>query len=82
MTKRKTVPRNSNQYEYLASTYFVKGSALLDEASQNSHRLYNASLYQLRQALFKHQGWLSYQDLNRIFKLKYDQRENMLYHSF
>lgn len=82
MTKRKTVPRNSNQYEYLASTYFVKGSVLLDEASQNSHRLYNASLYQLRQALFKHRGWLSYQDLNRIFKLKCDQRENMLYHSF
>ena len=54
MTKRKTVPRNSNQYEYLASTYFVKGSALLDEASENSHKLYNASLYQLRQALFKH----------------------------
>lgn len=28
MTKRKTVPRNSNQYEYLASTYFVKDSVL------------------------------------------------------
>lgn len=82
MTKRKTVPRNSNQYEYLASTYFVKGSALLDDASKNSHKLYNASLYQLRQALFKHKGWLSYQDLNRMFKLKYDHRENMLYHSF
>lgn len=82
MTRKKLVPRNSNQYEYLASTYFVKGNSLIDEASENAHKLYNASLYQLRQALFKHRGWLSYQDLNRIFKQKYEQRENMLYHSF
>lgn len=83
MTKRKKkaerIPRNSTTYKQLASEYIVPATPQLDSAAETAKKLYNAGLYVLRQALFKHKGRLFYEDLNRIFKKKRDQRESMLY---
>lgn len=69
------------QYDYLASEYYIKATPELDNYATQAHNLYNAALYQIRQAFFKHQ-YLSYEDLNKLFKQKHEARENMLYHAF
>lgn len=83
MKKKKVVPRNTNQYQYLASEYIVKDKDLqLDHFSHVANNLYNAALYQLRQQWIKKHQWKSYSWLNWLFKHKYEQRESMLYASF
>ena len=77
--KAKKIPRNSTTYKQLASEYIVPATPQLDSATETAKKLYNAGLYVLRQALFKHKGKLFYEDLNKIFKKKRDQRESMLY---
>lgn len=77
--KAKKIPRNSTTYKQLASEYIVPATPQLDSAAETAKKLYNAGLYVLRQALFKHKGKLFYEDLNKIFKKKRDQRESMLY---
>lgn len=77
--KKKQVPRNSDAIEQLASEYVIKSTPALDLAAENAHKLYNCALYQLRQSLFKRKGWLSYEDLDRIFKRKRNANELMLY---
>lgn len=69
------------QYDYLASEYYVKSTPELDNYATQAHNLYNAALYQVRQAFFKHK-YLFYKDLNTMFKHKYEVNENMLYHAF
>lgn len=78
ITKVKAI---ESQYEYLASEYYIKRTPELDNYAMQAHNLYNAALYTVRQAFFKHK-LLSYNDLNRIFKKKVESRENMLYHAF
>lgn len=83
MKKKKVIPRNIDQYQYLASEYIVKDKNLqLDHFSHVANNLYNAALYQLRQQWIKKHTWKNYPWLNRLFKHKYEQRENMLYNSF
>ena len=77
--KAKKIPRNSTTYKQLASEYIVPATPQLDSAAETAKKLYNAGLYVLRQTLFKNKGILFYEDLNRIFKKKRDQRESMLY---
>lgn len=83
MKRTKMVPRNTNQYQYLASEYLVKDVAKqLDYYSHQAYNLYNAALYQLRQQWIKHHCWQRYSWLNQLFKHKFEQRENMLYDRF
>lgn len=53
MKSNKSIPRNTFQYEYLASEYFIAASQLLDQCSHKAHDLYNRALYDLRQGFFK-----------------------------
>lgn len=69
MTKKnKIIPRNSDQYEQLASEYIIKRTPELDAAAKNAHKLYNCALYQLRQSFIKRRKWLNYNQLDTIFK--------------
>lgn len=77
--RKKKILRNSTTYKQLASEYIVPATPQLDSAAETAKKLYNAGLYVLRQTLFKNKGKLFYEDLNRIFKKKRDQRESMLY---
>ncbi|MBO1882790.1 hypothetical protein J4T88_08925 [Lactobacillus helveticus] len=52
MKSNKSIPRNTFQYEYLASEYFIAASPLLDQCSHKAHDLYNRALYDLRQGFF------------------------------
>jgi len=49
--KQKTIPRNSELIDQLASEYYIKATPELDRAAEIAHKIYNAALYQLRQAL-------------------------------
>lgn len=83
MKRTKIVPRNTDQYQYLASEYLVKDiSKQLDYYSHQANNLYNAALYQLRQQWLKHHHWQRYSWLNQLFKHKFEYRENMLYDRF
>lgn len=79
--KNRIVPRNSDQYEQLASEYVIKRTPELDMAAESAHKLYNCALYQLRQSFIKRREWLNYSQLDTSFKTKYRNRENMLYHA-
>ena len=79
--KNRIVPRNSDQYEQLASEYVIKRTPELDMAAESAHKLYNCALYQLRQSFIKRREWLNYSQLDTAFKTKYRNRENMLYHA-
>lgn len=78
--RKKPIPRNSTQYEQLASEYLIKATPVLDETVTQAHNLYNRALYDIRQAFFKHQYINSFTDLNAMFKKRYELKENMLYH--
>ena len=78
--RKKPIPRNSTQYEQLASEYLIKATPILDETATQAHNLYNRALYDIRQAFFKHQYINSFTDLNAMFKKRYELKENMLYH--
>ncbi|MCD5452108.1 RNA-guided endonuclease InsQ/TnpB family protein [Lactobacillus delbrueckii] len=77
--KQKTIPRNSELIDQLASEYYIKATPELDRAAEIAHKIYNAALYQLRQALFKRKGSIYYEGLDRIFKNKRNANELMLY---
>ena len=47
--------------------------------TRRAHNLYNEALYQIRQALFNNQNWLSYQTLNTYFKEQAKSHANDLY---
>ena len=79
--KKKEIKRSDNQYDHLSSRYFVKSTPELDEVAYRAHDLFNRALYDLRQSLFNHGDIYSYQDLNNLFKGRYDERETMLYHA-
>lgn len=78
--RKKPIPRNSTQYEQLASEYLIKATPVLDETATQAHNLYNRALYDIRQAFFKHQYINSFTDLNAMFKKRYELKENMLYY--
>lgn len=78
--RKKPIPRNSRQYEQLASEYLIKATPILNETATQAHNLYNCALYDIRQAFFKHQYINSFTDLNAMFKKRYELKENMLYH--
>ena len=83
MRKPKVVPRNNKQYDHLVSEYIIQDkSGNLDRLSHLANNVYNMALYLLRQQLIKHHKWRDYTWLNKQFKLKYDNRENMLYSQF
>lgn len=76
--KRKIVHRDSTQYEQLASEYVIKATPLLDDVATQAHNLYNRALYDVRQAFFKHR-FVSFTDLDALFKKRYKSKENLLY---
>lgn len=61
--KQKTIPRNSELIDQLASEYYIKATPELDRVAEIAHKIYNAALYQLRQALFKRKGSIYYEGL-------------------
>ena len=70
-----------NETMLLSSEYIVSDkSGRLSEIAKEANNLYNASLYQVRQAFLKQRTVLAYGQLDSMFKRKYQQRENMLYH--
>ena len=76
--KRKSVHRDSTQYEQLASEYVIKATPLLDDVATQAHNLYNRALYDVRQAFFKHR-FVNFTDLDALFKKRYKSKENLLY---
>ena len=65
----------------LSSEYVITDKiGKLSEIAKEANNLYNASLYQVRQAFLKYRTVLTYGQLDSMFKRKYQQRENMLYH--
>lgn len=78
--KRKSIHRDSTQYEQLASEYIIKATPLLDDVATQAHNLYNRALYDVRQAFFKHR-FVSFTDLDTMFKKRYKSKESMLYHN-
>lgn len=70
---------NDEELTLLTSEYIIADkTGKLSEIAKEANSLYNASLYQVRQAFFKG-NLLSYGDLDSIFKAKAKRRENMLY---
>lgn len=80
MKSNKSIPRNTFQYEYLASEYFIAASPLLDQCSHKAHDLYNRALYDLRQGFFKRKYIKGYSQLDQLFKERYAKKESLLYH--
>ena len=76
--KRKSVHRDSTQYEQLTSEYVIKATPLLDDVATQAHNLYNRALYDVRQAFFKHR-FVNFTDLDALFKKRYKSKENLLY---
>lgn len=65
----------------LTSEYVITDqTGLLDECAHGANDMYNATLYQIRQTFFKHRKVFSYGELDKLFKIKYQQRECMAYH--
>lgn len=65
----------------LTSEYvIIDKTGLLSEYAHGANNMYNAALYQVRQAFFKHHKFFSYGELDKLFKIKYQQRECMTYH--
>ena len=63
------------------STYIIKDEAgTLDYVSEQANKLYNASLYQIRQHFFK-KNYVNYNWLDKYFKEAYQNKQNMLYRS-
>ncbi|NRO75075.1 hypothetical protein IMAU20067_01940 [Lactobacillus helveticus] len=79
MKSNKSIPRNTFQYEYLASEYFIAASPLLDQCSHKAHDLYNRALYDLRQGFFKRKYIKGYSQLDQLFKERYAKKESLLY---
>lgn len=81
--KQKLIPRNDTQYDYLASEYIVfDNDGKLDRIAHLTNNLYNMANYLLRQELFKHHRFHKMSWLNKMIKIKYENRENMLYSQF
>lgn len=65
----------------LSSEYLIADkTGILTEVSKQANNLYNASLYQLRHQFIKKHNLVNYSWLDKCFKTKYRNRENMLYH--
>ena len=64
----------------LSSEYILTDkSGILGETAKQANNLYNACLYQVRQAFIKHRKINSLSYYDNLFKAKYRNRENMLY---
>lgn len=64
----------------LSSEYIITDKdSLLSETSKQANNLYNACLYQVRQAFIKRHQLNKYGYYDKLFKEKYRNRENMLY---
>ena len=65
----------------LTSEYVITDqTGLLDECAHGANNMYNAVLYQVRQAFFKYRKFFNYNELCKMFQKKYQQRECMTYH--
>lgn len=65
----------------LSSEYMLTDKdGILGEIAKQANNLYNACLYQVRQAFIKHGKVNNYNYYDSLFKIKYRNRENMLYH--
>ena len=65
----------------LTSEYIITDqTGLLSKCAHGANNMYNAALYQVRQSFFKHRKFFSYNELDKLFKIKYQQRECMAYH--
>lgn len=81
MSKKKIIPRNNKQYDYLSSEYIISDkNNMFSDYAKESNNLYNLAMYHKRQYFIKHNKILTYKQMNKMFKTKYEQRENMLYH--
>lgn len=64
----------------LTSEYLITDkTGILTEVSKQANNLYNAGLYQIRQQFIKKHNLVSYGWLDKCFKTKYRNQENMLY---
>lgn len=75
MTNKKDDDPEYRTLKFVVTDYQGQLTAL----TRRAHNLYNASLYLLRQSFFKHQGWVSYQALNKHFKKQNQSHANDLY---
>ena len=65
----------------LSSEYMLTDkNGILGETAKQANNLYNACLYQVRQAFIKRGKINNYNYYDSLFKTKYRNRENMLYH--
>lgn len=62
------------------SEYIIDSNDELDKCSRSANKLYNASLYQIRQHFFK-RNYVNYYWLDKYFKEAYRNRQSMLYRS-
>lgn len=65
----------------LSSEYMLTDKDnILNEVSKEANNLYNAALYQMRHEFIKKHNFINYNYLDKLFKEKYKNKENMLYH--
>lgn len=65
----------------LTSEYLITDKdGILSEVAKEANNLYNAGLYQVRYQLIRNHKFVNYGWLDKCFKTKYRNNENMLYH--
>ena len=65
----------------LTSEYLITDKdGILSEVVKETNNLYNAGLYQVRYQLIRNHKFVNYGWLDKCFKTKYRNNENMLYH--
>ena len=65
----------------LTSEYLITDKDnILSEVAREANNLYNASLYQARYQFIRNHKFVNYSWLDKCFKTKYRNNENMLYH--
>lgn len=73
-----------NQYDYLTEKHVIRATHshydILVNRAHKANNLYNASLYLVRQALFK-KHWLNYNALDKKLKTARDEKSSMIYNS-
>ena len=68
MSKKKVIPRNNKQYDYLSSEYIISDqNNMLSNYAKESNNLYNLAMYHKRQHFIKHNKILSYKEMNKMF---------------
>ena len=81
--RKRKINKIQNQYSHLSSEYIVDTNPQINEFLTTSHKFYNRVLYDARQLFFKKDyQHLNYSYLDKLAKVRWQKRENMLYHQF